>query len=152
MTLRPSSTCAISRPRNNTEHLHFVFMFQETLSLLHLEVDVVRARFGTQADFLGLGVMSVVMSLLFLVVLVLAEIHDSADGRTLVRSDFDQVQIGFSSLIECVLRGDDTQLFTIGRDHAHRSNSNLVVNSCLKLFGDLIYPFLRELRTTKSDC
>ena len=67
--------------------------------LVQLEGDVVLARLGANADFLDLALMGVALGQpLLLLILELAVVHDPADGRPLVGSDLDQIQIGFASL------------------------------------------------------
>ena len=88
-------------------YLHLVFVLQELLCLLDLEVDVVLARLRPQANFLGLGVMGALAGLFFLVVLVLAVIHDSANRWPFVRGHLHQIQIGFERFGNRILRGDN---------------------------------------------
>jgi hypothetical protein len=52
--------------------------------------------------------------LFILLVLVLAEVHDSTNRWSLVRSYFHQIQSSFSSSTESVFDGDDSILSSIG--------------------------------------
>ena len=80
-------------PLEHHVHLDLVLVRQKLTGLFHLEFDIVIARFRTQSNFLdldlvGLGVLGL-FPLLF--VFELAVIHDPANRRTLIRSDFDQI-------------------------------------------------------------
>ena len=90
-------------------------MLEEALRLVHLELDVVLARFGPQSDLLDLRVMNVCFVLFFLLlVLELAEIHDPADGRLLVGSHLHQIEPGFTGKTERLFGGDDAELSPLG--------------------------------------
>ena len=64
-------------------HEHFVFVLQESLSLLDLKFNIMVARFRSKANLFRLRLVSVgrPSSLLIFLVLVLAEVHDSANRR-----------------------------------------------------------------------
>ena len=85
---------------STTKHdrdLHFVFVLEEVHGLLHLEVDVVLPGFGAQTKFLRLRVVNVALGvLLLLLILVFAEVHDSANGRLFVRSNLDEIEAVFA--------------------------------------------------------
>ena len=84
-------------------NLNLVLMFQEANRLLHLELDVVFTRLGSQPNLFGLGAVTVLILFLFLVVFVLAEVHDTTNGRTLIGSYLNQIKACFSSLGKCVV-------------------------------------------------
>jgi hypothetical protein len=90
----------------------------------------VLAGFWPNPDFLGPAVVdvSLVAVLAFLLlVLVFAVIHDSANGRSLSRSDLDQVHVRFAGNANGLFRTDDAQLFTVRRDDSDGRNANLFV-------------------------
>ena len=69
--------------------LHLVFVLQESLRLIELELNVVVARLGPQANFLELGLVAVTfVFFLVLLVFVFAEVHDPANRRVGLRRDF----------------------------------------------------------------
>ena len=60
---------------------HLVLVGQEFAGPVDLDLDIVIARFGANANLLDLAVMALALVLpLFLLVLELAEVHDAADG------------------------------------------------------------------------
>jgi hypothetical protein len=102
---------------------------QEPPRLVELELDIVLAGLGPEADFFDLGLMRVRLAvLLFLLVLEFAEVHDSANGRALVGRDFDEIQIRLASSRHRLIGRHDSQLRPIGADHANRRNPNLVID------------------------
>ena len=123
-------------------NLYLVLVLQEAFGLFDLKVDVVRTGLGTQTDFLGLGVVKSLALLLLLVVFVFAVIHDSANGRSLVGSDFNQIETGFTCLTHRLVGGDDPQLTTVISNHTDGRNSNLLVHTSL-IAIDLSTPFSR---------
>jgi hypothetical protein len=65
---------------------------------------------------------------LLLLILELAEIHDSADGRALVRRHFDQIQIGLAGGSQGLFGGHDAQLFPFRGNDADRRDADLFVD------------------------
>jgi hypothetical protein len=111
-------------------------VLQEALGLIHLELDVVLARFRPQPDLLDLRVMNVCfVLLLLLLVLELAEIHDPADGRLFVGCHLDQIEPRLTREIERLFRGDDPELTPFGGDDSDRGDPNLIVDAMLLLDG-----------------
>ncbi len=96
--------------------LDFVFMLQELLGLANLGANIFVTGFGSQADFLGLGVRLTGVLLFVLVVLVFAVIHDSANGGPFVGSDLDKIQAGIASPFERLFGGDNPQLLAVFAD------------------------------------
>ena len=84
-------------------NLDFVFAAQERLGLTDLEVDVVIAGLGPQADLLQLSAAPFAASALFLVAFVLGfpMVHDAADRRTSVRGHLDQIESRIDSQLSC---------------------------------------------------
>ena len=110
-------------------HDDLVFVQQKAASLRDLEGDIVLARFGTNANFLGLGVMNVTLGeFLFLLVFELAKVHDATDRGSLVGCDFDQIQVGIASFCQCLVGADDSEQSTVGADNPNGRNSNLLVD------------------------
>ena len=100
-SLKPSSTWAFSRPRKMTEKITLSLLGQQLLGPVDLGHQVVVADLGAQPELLVLAVVRVAFVLpLFLLVLELAEVHDAADGRLLLRRDFDEVEPDFAGLLQ----------------------------------------------------
>jgi hypothetical protein len=72
---------------------------------------------------------------LLLLVLELAEVHDSADGRLLVGRHLDEVEAGLTREIQGLLGGDDPELASLRRDHADRRDADLLVDAMLLVDG-----------------
>ena len=75
--------------------LHLVAFFQEALDVLLLELVVVFVHLRTELDFLDLDDLLVLSSLaraLLLLVLVLPEVHDPADGWDRSGGDLDEIE------------------------------------------------------------
>src|SRR5438874_9372707 len=127
-----------------------VLVLQKALRLLDLEIDVVLARLGPQADFLGLCVMRRLMRLLLLLVLVFAEIHDSADARPLVRRDLDQIEVRLAGLRNRLIDRQNSELFTSWSNDPHRRYANLLVDPSRNPLSDWSSPFLFENKSPRS--
>ena len=129
------NVCEFATAENDRDD-HLVLVLQKALRLRNLELDVVLARLGTQAYFLDFGLMDVRLVLFFLLlVLELAEIHDSADGRFLVGGHLHKIQAGFPRERERLFGGDDAELSALGRDDADRRDADLLVDAVLLLDG-----------------
>lgn len=115
---------------------HLVLVLQESLGLIDLELDVVLASLGTETDFFDLRVMDVGFVLFFLLlILKLAEVHDSADGRFLVRRDLDKIEPRLTRPGHRLVGGDDSELPPFGGDHADRGNPDLLVDAMILIDG-----------------
>src|SRR5690606_11076442 len=88
-------------------------------------------------------------SLARLLVLVLAVIHDTANRRTRVRRDFDEVQPPFPCHGQSLLDRQDPQLLPLRRDHPEWTDTDLPIHtdSLLVAYGDAS----RLKTTTKMD-
>jgi hypothetical protein len=117
---------------STTEHDRdndLIFVLQKAARLRYLKGDIVLARFGTNANFLRLGVMNVSFGeFLLLLVLELAEVHDAAHRGPLIGSNFHQIQICVPRLGQSFVGADDSEQRSIGADYPNRRNSNLLVN------------------------
>ena len=115
---------------------HLVLVLEEATGLVDLELDVVLARLGAEADLLDLRLVNVGFVLFFLLlILELAEVHDPADGRFLVRGNLDQIKPSLPSASQRLVGGDDSELPTFGGDHADRGNPNLLVDAMILIDG-----------------
>jgi hypothetical protein len=68
-----------------------------------------------------------VLSLLLLV-LEFAVIHDSANWRFLGRGDLYQIEPGFTGLLKCLVRADDSQLCSVMPNHADGRDTDLLID------------------------
>jgi hypothetical protein len=111
-------------------HQDLVLMLQELAGVSDFDFDVMAPRLGPHADFLELGVVLLLaMLLLLLFVLELSIVHNTANGRSLRGSNFDQIQPGGASGGKRFFPGDDAELVAIGIDHTQRRDSNLLVDA-----------------------
>ena len=117
-------------------HDDLVLVLQKTLRLIHLEIDVVFAGLGPKPNFLDFCLMDVrAVEFLLLLIFELAEVHDPADGRLLVRSHLDKIEAGLTRAIQRLFRRDDPELFAVAGDHPDRRDPDLLVNAMLLLDG-----------------
>lgn len=107
--------------------LNFVFVLQKTNCLADLGFDVMLTRFGSQPNFFGFGLMSLLAGLLALFVLVFTEVHDSANGRLFIRRDFDQIQARITCAIECFVGGNNAILRSVRTNDPNWRNPNLTI-------------------------
>jgi len=120
----------------NDRHDHFVFVLQETLGLIHLKLDIVIPRLGTETDFFDLGVVDVCFVLfLLLLIFEFAEIHNPADRWLFVRSHLDQIEPRLASPKQRLLGGNNTELPALGGNDPDRRDPNLFVDAMLLLDG-----------------
>jgi len=113
-------------------HLHFVFVIQETNCFFDFKVDVVFARFWSQANFFQFRLMSFVLAGAFaFFVSEFAVIHDAANRRSGIRRDFYQIKSQFLRLCQSVFRFQNSKLVTFCSDYPNGCNSNLIVNTIL---------------------
>src|SRR5208283_2724082 len=89
-------------------------------------------------DLMG---MSLVLSLLLLI-FEFAEIHDSANRRSLGRGDLHQIEVDLSRGLDRLVRRHDTQLLPVIANHTNGASTNLFVDPlCLLLrFGSQVSP------------
>ena len=116
---------------SSAEHhgnLDFVLVFQEANRLLHLEVDIMFTRLGAQANLFGLRSMTVLILFLLLIVFVLTKVHNTTDGRSLIRCDLNQIEAHFASLGECVVSFDNSQRRAVIADDAERRDTDLIID------------------------
>src|SRR5690606_32719769 len=100
------------------------------MAQLHVEVVAVRAR--AELDLLDVDRMLTLagfLGLLLLLVLVLAPVHDPADGRTRSGRDFDEVEALFKGALARCFDGQDSELFAVGGNDSDRGDADLVVDS-----------------------
>ena len=117
-------------------HDDLVFVLQEALCLIDLEIDVVLARLGTESNFLDFRLMDVrAVEFLLLLILELAEVHDPADGRLFVRCHLDEIEASLAGAVQRLFRRDDPELFAVTGDHPDRRDPDLLVNAMLLLDG-----------------
>ncbi len=112
-------------------HLDFVFMFKEADCLTYFGFDVMVTGFGAEANFFGFSLVCFLARLLILFVLILAEIHDTADWWSLIGGDFDQVE----SCVPCsghrFIESDDAILRSVWANHAEGGDADLTIDPCL---------------------
>lgn len=75
---------------------------------------------------------------LLLLVLVLAPVHDAADGRPRGRRDLYQVQALLTGVVAGYFDGDDADLFAVGVDEADGADADLIVYSRSRAGYDLL--------------
>lgn len=139
----------IFTPAENDADFDFVAVLQKAARLLDLEVDVVVAGLGTQSNFLELRLvlLRVLRVSLFLFVLELAVIHDSADGRTNIRRDFNEIETGLNGLLQSLAGGNNADDLSVLANDSNRRDADLIVypmgslNRCSPLCCDSKKPF-----------
>jgi hypothetical protein len=70
-----------------------------------------------------------------LLILELAEVHDPANGRFLVRRHLDQVEACLASATQRLFCRDDSELFAVAGDDPNRRDADLLVDAVLLLDG-----------------
>lgn len=89
-------------------HLNFVVVLQEANRFLDLKTDIVFTGFGSDANLFEPGLMRLVLGLaFFLVVIEFAKIHDTANRRLRVASNFNQIKLSFFGFFERFLSWND---------------------------------------------
>src|SRR5688572_32110220 len=91
------------------------------------------------------------VGLFLLLVLVLAEIHDSADARPFVGRDLDQIEIGLASFGDSLIDRQNSELFTSRSNDSHRRNANLFIDPSRNPLSDWSGPFLLENKSPLPD-
>ena len=93
--------------------------------------DVVFTGFGAETNFFGFGLMGFLPGLLVLFVLILAEVHDTADRWSLVGCDFYQIETGVPCSVHSFIESDDAVLRSVWANHAEGGDADLIVDPCL---------------------
>ena len=102
-----------------TLKIDLVFLGQELFGAVDLGHEVVIADLRAHAELFVLAVVRVAFVLpLFLLVLEFAVIHDAANGRLLLRRNFDEVQADFASACEGIDGFEDAELVAFMSDDA----------------------------------
>ena len=98
--------------------LHLGAVVEKALGVTQLGEKIVRLDAGSELDLLDLaGGRFHMARFLLLLVNVLVEVHDPADGRLRVRSNFDQVEIELLRQAHRLGSGHHSQLRALGRNH-----------------------------------
>ena len=114
----------------------FVSGLQKLLRLTGFDVQVVRVDRHGKANFLDLDQFLILARFLFLFPefeLILAVIHDLADGRICRRRDLDKVKVALFRKAERGKRTHDAELLTVCADHSHFTVADLSVDLMLGL-------------------
>ena len=109
-------------------NLDLVLLFQELLGPFHLEVDVMGIGLGSQANFFQLDVVGALRRFLLAIVLVLAVIHDSADGRFFGRCNLHEIQAEFSCFFQSFFGSNNSQLGSVISNDSYGADSNLFID------------------------
>src|SRR5688572_25916813 len=112
--------------------LHLVAIFDEALDVVLLELVIVLVHLRTELDFLDLDHLLVALRFpgpLLLLVLILAVVHDSTDGRHGGRRDFDQVEAFLAGKDKSLGRRHDAQLLPRVVDYADFTNPDALVDA-----------------------
>src|SRR5688572_3531511 len=112
--------------------LHLVAVGEEALDVLLLEVVVVLVHLRAELDFLHLDHALMLLGLagpLLLLVLVFAEIHDSAHRRHGSRRDLDQVEPLLTRDGHCLLWRHDPELLSGLVNHANFTDADALVGA-----------------------
>jgi hypothetical protein len=106
---------------STTEHdgdLDLVFVLKKPDGLTHFGQHIMVAGLWTQANFLGLRLVRFLTRLFVLFVFVFAEVHDSANGRTLIGRHFHKIQASVPSAAHGFFYRDDSVLSSIWANDA----------------------------------
>src|SRR5688500_10890403 len=112
--------------------LHLVAVFDEALDVMLLELVIVLVHLRAELDLLDLDHLLVALRFpgpLLLLVLILAVVHDSADGRHGGRRDFDQVEAFLSGKNESLGRRHDAELLPRVVNHADFTDADTLVDA-----------------------
>jgi len=117
-------------------HLALVTVFQKTPQVAHLDLVVALISTGTELDFLdvddvllGLGF----RSLLLLLVLELAVVHQPANGWHGGSRDLHQIHVVLCREAQCLLNAHDTEGLVLHSVQAHFRRHDLAVEPMLAL-------------------
>ena len=118
----------------NNGNLNFVFVLEETDRLSNFRSDIVFAGLWPKSNFFGFGLVGALPRLLAFFVLVLAEVHNSADGWLFVGRNLNEIQTSVASAIESLIGRNDAVLSAIGTDYTDRRDADLIVDPRLNAF------------------
>lgn len=108
---------------------HLVLLLEELYGPVDLGHEIVLADFRPEAELLVSAVVRMALVLpLFLLVLKLPVIHDAADGRLLLGSDFHEVEPRFACSLQGLDGLDDPEHAAVMADHADRRDADLFVD------------------------
>ena len=117
-----------------------------------LKRDVVLARLGSDANLLDLALMGVALGLpLLLLVLEFPIVHDAADGRPLVGSHLNEIQIGFPGPRQSLVGADDAQQLAVGGNDSDGRNADLLVDPLIAFYTNALSKRLSYLKNPKTD-
>ena len=111
-------------------HLDTVAFLQELLRVLQLHIEVIGIDVGRHTDLLDLDHMLVLAGFLLtltLLKLVLALVHQLADGGICLRGDLHQIQTLLIGDLQSFVRGHDAQLLTVAADQAQFLVTNFLI-------------------------
>ena len=109
--------------------LHFILVLQKLLRLAKFGTNIFLAGLGPKTNLFRLGMRLPGVLLFVLVVLVLAVIHDSADGGPLVGGHFHKIQTRIASPLESLLGGNDSQLLSHFAHNSNRCDTNVLIDA-----------------------
>src|SRR5438477_3029137 len=119
--------------------LGLVALLQEPAHVLELEVEVVALGLGAHLHFLDLDRRLLLARLLQparLRVLVLAEVHDAADGRLGLRRDLDEVELLAARRLQRLRGRHDPELLALRAHHADLAGADAFVDTDLLCLAD----------------
>ena len=96
--------------------------------------DIVFAGLRPKSNFFGFGLVGALPRLLAFFVLILTEVHDSADGRLFVGRNLNEIQTSVASTIESLVGRDDAILSAVGTDYTDRRDADLIIDPRLNAF------------------
>ena len=114
------------------DDLHLVAVADEFEHGAHLDVVIMIVDAGTQLDLLDLDDLLLLAGsaeALLLLVFVLAEIEDLADGGIGLGGDLDQIEAGFDGAGERLVAGDDPDHIAALIHQAHARRGDFVVDA-----------------------
>ena len=113
---------------------HLVFLVEELARPLDFDFDVMPAGLGTDADFLDVNlVLLLLVRLLFLLILELAIVHDLADGRPFAGGDLHEIQPRLPGQLHRLARRHDAKHGPFVVDHPNGRDPNLLVDPHIPL-------------------
>ena len=119
--------------------LHLVSFLEEVAGVVHLDQEiVVTDAHGVDIQLLKTAAAGICAGLIFLFLLLISPftvIHDSANGGTCGRSNFDKVEPGFARHAERFSGGNDSNLFFLVVDEPDRRNADLLIVAKLRRNG-----------------
>src|SRR5262249_22563970 len=111
-------------------HLHLRALVEETLDVALLGVVVVDSDLGPELDLLDVDLRLVLpgeLGLLFLLVAVLAVIHDPRDRRIRLLGHDDEVEVVIPGVVERLVFGLDPQLRAVLADQPDAGRANVLI-------------------------